>query len=313
MTHTDPTEINGTQPQSPVAEDAAKTPDEKNAPQPAPKYRFPTIIDLLALLGVWYLLQLVGLLAARLAGFDFPEWDILRGNVAPTPEQQDALARFTAFTYLVTMGLMIGFTLLYRRLRHGTTKTLRFSARGLNPILLLWGLVMMLAAGVVIEPVVDLLPMPSSAVYGRGFWAIVTLVVMAPVLEEILCRGIILESIRAKYGVVAALFLSAAFFAVLHGHPALAVNAFVMGMILGFIYIETNSIFSVILLHALNNGAAFLLIMVGLDGATMRSVIANDTLYTIVYVVALALFAASGYMIYRLLARAKKLDKKATR
>ena len=101
------------------------------------------------------------------AGFDFPDWDLLRGNVAPTPEQQDALARFTAFTYLVTMGLMILFTLFYRRLRHGTRKTLRFSARGLNPVLLLWGLVMMLAAGIVIEPVVELLPMPSSAVYHR--------------------------------------------------------------------------------------------------------------------------------------------------
>ena len=172
---------------------------------------------------------------------------------------------------------------------------------------------MILAAGIVIEPVVELLPMPSSAVYGRGFWAIITLVVMAPLLEEFLCRGIILESVRAKYGVVAALFLSSAFFAVLHGHPALAVNAFVMGLILGFIYIETNSIFSVVLLHAMNNGAAFLLIMVGLDGATIRSVIGSDTLYTIVYVVALVLFAASGYMIYRLLARVKKLDKNTIR
>ena len=99
----------------------------------------------------------------------------------------------------------------------------------------------------------------------------------------------------------------------LHGHPALAVNAFVMGLILGFIYIETNSIFSVVLLHAMNNGAAFLLIMVGLDGATIRSVIGRDTLYTIVYVVALVLFAASGYMIYRLLARVKKLDKNTIR
>ena len=44
--------------------------------------------------------------SARLAGFDFPDWDLLRGNVAPTPEQQDALARFTAFTYLVTMGVL---------------------------------------------------------------------------------------------------------------------------------------------------------------------------------------------------------------
>ena len=234
MAHTDSTTPSDVRPQAPVG-DTPGTSDRGQTPQPAHKYRFPTLIDLLALVGIWYLLQFVGLLAARLAGFDFPDWDLLRGNVAPTPEQQDALARFTAFTYLVTMGLMILFTLFYRRLRHGTRKTLRFSARGLNPVLLLWGLVMMLAAGIVIEPVVELLPMPSSAVYGRGFWAIITLVVMAPLLEEFLCRGIILESVRAKYGVVAALFLSSAFFAVLHGHPALAVNAFVMGLILGFI------------------------------------------------------------------------------
>ena len=223
MVHTDSTTPSDVRPQAPVG-DTPGTSDRGQTPQPAHKYRFPTLIDLLALVGIWYLLQFVGLLAARLAGFDFPDWDLLRGNVAPTPEQQDALARFTAFTYLVTMGLMILFTLFYRRLRHGTRKTLRFSARGLNPVLLLWGLVMMLAAGIVIEPVVELLPMPSSAVYGRGFWAIITLVVMAPLLEEFLCRGIILESVRAKYGVVAALFLSSAFFAVLHGHPALAVH-----------------------------------------------------------------------------------------
>ena len=248
MVHTDSTTPSDVRPQAPVG-DTPGTSDRGQTPQPAHKYRFPTLIDLLALVGIWYLLQFVGLLAARLAGFDFPDWDLLRGNVAPTPEQ----------------------------------------------------------------PVVELLPMPSSAVYGRGFWAIITLVVMAPLLEEFLCRGIILESVRAKYGVVAALFLSSAFFAVLHGHPALAVNAFVMGLILGFIYIETNSIFSVVLLHAMNNGAAFLLIMVGLDGATIRSVIGSDTLYTIVYVVALVLFAASGYMIYRLLARVKKLDKNTIR
>lgn len=155
MVHTDSTTPSDVRPQAPVG-DTPGTSDRGQTPQPAHKYRFPTLIDLLALVGIWYLLQFVGLLAARLAGFDFPDWDLLRGNVAPTPEQQDALARFTAFTYLVTMGLMILFTLFYRRLRHGTRKTLRFSARGLNPVLLLWGLVMMLAAGIVIEPVVEL-------------------------------------------------------------------------------------------------------------------------------------------------------------
>ena len=106
MAHTDSTTPSDVRPQAPVG-DTPGTSDRGQTPQPAHKYRFPTLIDLLALVGIWYLLQFVGLLAARLAGFDFPDWDLLRGNVAPTPEQQDALARFTAFTYLVTMGLML--------------------------------------------------------------------------------------------------------------------------------------------------------------------------------------------------------------
>ena len=156
MVHTDSTTPSDVRPQAPVG-DTPGTSDRGQTPQPAHKYRFPTLIDLLALVGIWYLLQFVGLLAARLAGFDFPDWDLLRGNVAPTPEQQDALARFTAFTYLVTMGLMILFTLFYRRLRHGTRKTLRFSARGLNPVLLLWGLVMMLA-WVLLDVLLEIFP-----------------------------------------------------------------------------------------------------------------------------------------------------------
>lgn len=290
-------------------ESAKKVAEDKTLPV-RKKLRFPTLIDLLALLGIWYLLQLVALLVVKIAGMGFPEWEVLNGQVEPTIAQQVELGRFNAATYAITMALMIVCTLVYRRIRRGTKKTLRFSVRGLNPILLLWGFIMMSAATIVIEPVIDLLPIPSSALYGRGFWAVLTVIVMAPVLEELLCRGIILESVRAKFGVVAALFLSALFFAVLHGNLALAFNAFVLGLILGFIYIETNSILSVIILHALNNGVAFLLIMVGLNEMTLRSVINNQTFYTIVYVVSLLLFIGSGYMIYRQLSQMKKEEKK---
>lgn len=292
------------------AEESAKKVTEDKALPVRKKLRFPTLIDLLALLGIWYLLQLVALLVVKIAGMGFPEWEVLSGQVEPTIAQQVELGRFNAATYAITMALMIVCTLVYRRIRRGTKKTLRFSVRGLNPILLLWGFIMMSAASIVIEPVIDLLPIPSSALYGRGFWAVLTVIVMAPVLEELLCRGIILESVRAKFGVVAALFLSALFFAVLHGNLALAFNAFVLGLILGFIYIETNSILSVIILHALNNGVAFLLIMVGLNEMTLRSVINNQTFYTIVYVVSLLLFIGSGYMIYRQLSQMKKEEKK---
>lgn len=293
-------------------EEKRQKPDMKEEPVPVrKKLRFPTLIDLLALLGIWYLLQLVALLVVRLFGVEFPDWAVLRGEVDPNVMQQVQLGRFNAAVYAVAMVLMILCTLLYRRIRRGTKKTLRFSVRGLNPVLLLWGFVMMLAAGIVIEPVTELLPTPSSVLYGRGLWAVLTLVVIAPVLEEVLCRGIVLESIRAKYGVVAALFISSLFFAVLHGNLALAFNAFIMGLILGFIYIETSSILSVIILHALNNGFAFLLIMVGVGDMTLRSLLGGQAWYTIVYVVALLLFIGSGYMIYRQLGKMKEQEKKA--
>lgn len=271
--------------------------------------RFPTMIDLLALVGIWYLLQLGALFVALLAGCDLSALTA-DGAAAATQAQQVAAGRFNAFVYLGTMGLMIPITLLYRRLRGGTRKVLRFSARGLDPLLLLWGLVMMLAAGAVIEPVMTLLPAPPSSVYGRGFWAVLCVVGMAPVFEEVLCRGVILESVRARYGVVAALFLPALFFAVLHGHPALAFNAFVMGLILGFIYIETDSIFSTILLHALNNGVAFLLIIAGLEEVTLRSLLGGGALYWSVYAAVLALFLLSGAMICRRLSREAQQEKK---
>ena len=297
----------------------------EGAPQPDPKgdsssvpqaplpprsgFRFPTMIDLLALVGVWYLLQLAAWLVALFAGFDFSA--LAEGGPAAAAESdQVALGRFNAFFYLITMGLMILVPLLYRTLRGGTRKVLRFSARGLDPLLLFWGLVMMLAAGTVIEPVLALLPAPPSAVYGRGFWAVLCVVGMAPLLEEVLCRGVILESVRARYGVVAALFLSAFFFAVLHGHPALAFNDFVMGLILGFIYIETDSIFSTILLHALNNGLAFLLIIVGWDDVTLRSLLGGGTLYWAVYAAVLLLFLLSGALICHRLSRAARREKK---
>ena len=282
-----------------VEETAKKRTEDKTLPA-RKKLRFPTLIDLLALLGIWYLLQLVGLLVVKLIGVDFPDWAILRGEVEPNMAQQIELGRFNAILYG-----MIACTLLYRRIRRGTKKTLRSSIRGLKPMLLLGGFVMMLAAGIVIGPVVDLLPMPSSLVYGRGVWSVLCLVVMAPVLEEILCRGIVLESVRAKYGVVVALFLSALFFSVLHGNLALAFNAFVLGLVLGFIYIETDSILSVIILHALNNGVAFLLIMIGVNDMTLHALIDNRTLYAVVYTVALLLFIASAYMIYRQLGKMK--------
>lgn len=261
------------------------------------RFRFPTVGDLLALLGVYIVCQLVGWVVALLCGVRMPEFS---GTL--TPEQQQQMGVFMAVNYAVSMTLMIVATLVYRRLRGGTSRIARFSTKGFNPAILLWGLVMMLAAVVVIEPLLGLLPSPPDA-YGRGLWSVVTVVVLAPVLEELLCRGILLESLKAKYGVVAALWVSSLFFAVMHLHITLAVNALVIGLILGFVYLRTQSLYATILLHGFNNAIAMTLLLFGLGSVTLSGLISNRTLYACIYVLALVVFALAAWQIFRTMRR----------
>lgn len=278
---------------------------------------FPSAGDLLALLGIFVVSYLAATLIALVAGCAFPSTH--EGEmVYPT----DAAWSKTQFVvYVSMMGLAILLTLLYRRARGGRGRVARFSLKGLNPVLLLWGVVLLVATVIVIEPLVSFfrfLPVPDLT---PGVWTVLMAVVAAPILEEFLCRGIILESLRARYGVIAAWLVSSIFFAVIHLHPAMVVNAFVVGLILAYICIRSSSLFPGIVLHAFNNALALSLAWTLLPEGrfagksvgelTLRELVGNEGTYALVYLVALAVFASSGYMVYRTLTRMKAVEKKA--
>lgn len=82
------------------------------------------------------------------------------------------------------------------------------------------------------------------------------LVVVAPITEEILCRGIFLRGMLNRLPPWTAIVLSAAFFAVMHLNPWQAVSAFVIGLVLGWIYLRTRSLALCMFVHALNNAVA---------------------------------------------------------
>lgn len=206
------------------------------------------------------------------------------------------------------MSVTLAGFLFYRRRRHGPAVVARFSRRGLNPVLLLWGVFFMLSTSVVLEPLLSLMPEVPN-VYGRGAWAIVTVVVMAPLFEEVIFRGVLLESTRARYGVVAAWLLSSAIFGIVHVHPTVVVNAFVMGLVLAFIYLRTDSLWSAIILHAVNNGIAYLALIAGHGNSMLIDMVGSRTLYVLLYIAALAVFAVSGYMMLVSLRRLKAEEK----
>ena len=73
--------------------------------------------------------------------------------------------------------------------------------------------------------------------------------VLAPIIEEILMRGVVLGGLKNSYGTVTALLISAMLFACLHFNMVQTLSAFVCGIVLGLLYIRTNSIFCCIIAH----------------------------------------------------------------
>ena len=168
--------------------------------------------------------------------------------------------------------------------------------------------VLICAAGVVLEPLLAQLPDLSLNV-GRGLWTLLMLVLFAPVLEELICRGLVLGTLRARYGVTLAWLVSALFFGVMHLQPVQVINAFVVGLILGYVYISTDSLWSVMILHAMNNAVAYLMMITGHANTLLIDLIHNRVVYVAVYVVAVALLIVSGRMMLLALRRIKEAEK----
>lgn len=253
------------------------------------QHPFPSLIDLLALLGIYVVVQLaVGLILMLVLLFSGQGLDDLEPHVR---------ARMLALANLVCMSVLTGFCYGYRRWRGRPVVRIGCSLRRINLPLVGWGLLLMFALTVLIGPLIDLLPAPRQDV-GRGWWAVLALVVVAPLFEEWICRGFLFGSLRERFGLWSSALLSALFFAIMHLQPASVLNAFFMGLLFACLYACTGSIWSPILLHAVNNLCAYLLLLSGHGDESFYVLLGErGWLYGICYgaAVAAAVFGVLGF------------------
>lgn len=90
--------------------------------------------------------------------------------------------------------------------------------------------------------------------------ALVTVAVAAPVLEEALFRGVILQGLLRTRRPWVAIGQSALLFGLVHFNPAQTVFAFLIGILLGWLYYRTQSLSVCIAVHALNNSLTFIIV-----------------------------------------------------
>ncbi len=136
------------------------------------------------------------------------------------------------------------------------------------PVPLVLALVATFGADVVLSQIDNWLrwlipPGPSYHEYisilGRGSLLLVlsSAVVVGPVCEELIFRGVLLRGFLENYRPWAAILLSSLLFAFLHLNPWQGVTGFFIGCLFAFFVARTGSLLPAIAGHVMNNGLAF--------------------------------------------------------
>ena len=134
------------------------------------------------------------------------------------------------------------------------------------------------------------------------FWSsFLVTAIFAPVFEEWLCRGMVLRGLLSKMKPGWAIVISALFFALIHMNPWQALNAFFIGVIMGYVYYKTGSLWLTMLIHFVNNSTSVILTQVtSFEESSYFYEMMDHTSYGVISLVAVAALVASLYAFKRI-------------
>ncbi len=190
---------------------------------------------------LWSLLMGLPLLAAQLSGYDNPD--------------------LTSFLTMVGYSFPFVFVINeFQRRVNGqgeTPHTFRFDSISVYLFLVL--VPVTIAIGLVNEQIAVLIPGTEALeemmndMLTPSTFTFFTVVLCAPILEEILFRGILLDRFLRYMSPGSAIFWSSLFFGGVHMIPAQVVSAFLAGLFIGWLYWRTRSLWACMLVHSVNN------------------------------------------------------------
>lgn len=165
--------------------------------------------------------------------------------------------------YILSVGGAFQIVLLIRKSK-GQDSDFAFQLR--NGKLLIFSILGSLALLVgVISPINSLMPMPESfrkilmdMAGQNGGASFILLVVAAPVFEELIFRGIMLDGLLKKYSPVKAILFSSFLFGFVHLNPWQFVTGMVVGIFSGWAYYRSRSLTLSMVIHATLNLTGFI-------------------------------------------------------
>ena len=124
------------------------------------------------------------------------------------------------------------------------------------------------------EPLLDFTPTyydPLSFVL-----EVISSIILAPIIEELFFRGVLFNRLKIRTGVIAAMIISSAIFAIAHEFGGIT-SAFLFGLCMCIIYLKTDNILMTMSIHFLNNLVAVLLEVANADAFLFQMPLAPIT------------------------------------
>ena len=160
---------------------------------------------------------------------------------------------------------------------------------GVSGVSLLW--IMLAEQLPALKSSLDAMNMGNENIGGGSFiGAVVVAVIGAPLIEEIVFRGIVFRSLRRVSPAWVAILASSVLFGLYHMNPVQIVYATLMGIVAGIIYEKSNNLLFPILVHVANNLVA-----------AIQGFIPFESGDIIMNVISLIMIIPMGYIVYRIL------------
>lgn len=126
----------------------------------------------------------------------------------------------------------------------------------------------------------------QEILYGGGIvMEVLAAVILAPIIEELLFRGLVFKRLYGYTGRIPAMIISSLFFGIYHGNMVQGIYAFIVGMLFVFIYDKYKTIAAPILAHMIANLTSVLSVEAGIFDVLYL----NDMTFYISTVISIAL------------------------
>lgn len=235
------------------------------APQPAPPVRW-TIVDLALIVGLTIVLvTLFGALLSLATRFGFNDPRAFLRN-------RPVLAVVTSVAVVDLLAVLATALVIVARKR-GSWREIGFRRPPLLPMLLTpiifagqMLLIMLINIGILLStgsfenPQRNLFTDPGGFTWSNYVLAMVAGAIIAPIVEELIFRGLLYQWLRSRTNVAIAVLLSGAIFGAIHMIPIAFPALFVVGVVLALAFQWSKSLWVPITLHVFQNAFVISLI-----------------------------------------------------